>query len=59
MACLMCPLCHDSFTRMSVNSPTTSCEIGCRQSVSDETCVMVDLIWLIDGQNDVSKEETR
>lgn len=50
VACLM----HESlcvmtiFTRMSVNSPTTSYEIGCGQSVSDETCVKVDLIWLID-----------
>lgn len=33
------PQCHDSFTRMSVNSPTTSREIGCGQSVSDETCI--------------------
>lgn len=55
----MSPLCHDSFTRMSVNSPTTSCEIGCGQSVLDETCVKVYLIWLIDWTKwCLYKEET-
>lgn len=53
-------LCHDSFTRMSVNSPTTSCEIGCGQSVSDETCVKVTLTWLVDETKwCLYKEETR
>lgn len=41
------PLCHENFTRMSLNSPTTSCEIGCGQSVFDEKCVCRNLFWLI------------
>jgi hypothetical protein len=32
-------LCRENFTRMSLNSPTASCEIGCGQSVFDEKCV--------------------
>lgn len=34
----MIPVCHENFTRMSFNSPTTSCEIGCGQSVLGEKC---------------------
>lgn len=40
-------LCHENFPRMSLNSPTTSCEIGCGQSVFDEKCVRRNLFWLI------------
>lgn len=38
---------HENFTRMSLNSPTTSSEIGCGQSVFDEKCVWRNLFWLI------------
>lgn len=43
----MIPVCHENFTRMSFNSPTTSCEIGCGQSVLGEKCVQRTLFWLI------------
>ena len=56
----MSPLCHDSFTTVSVNNPSASFETDSEQSMSDETCVKVDLIWLTDWTKwCLYKEESR